>query len=322
MIYQQNTIGGDVAAFDEKDGYREVGRVRLGGNFLPDSVVLSADNSILYVNGSNRLHCWQKPENDCESVFVAFDTVSLEELWRVPLLGQVEHFAASPDRRHVYNAHYDKKLVSRVDVETQQVKLINIANLGGHKVRVSADNTRVYVGSIVWAALDEIDVETARWKRHMTFDDNVRPFALSADGKRAFLQVNRMHGFHIIDLDKFEIERTVEMPGIPEGLPHHEDKYPFTTDHGVEITPDEKYIIFLATTGNYAAIYSYDDLKLVKTIPLGQQPSYLTVSRDSRLCYVSSRVSSELHIISLETLEIVHVLKGVGVYPQRLCLDH
>ncbi|MEM6639871.1 MAG: hypothetical protein AAF610_08205 [Pseudomonadota bacterium] len=322
MIYQQNTIGGDVAAFDEKNGYREVGRVRLGDQFMPDSVVLSGDHSTLYVNGSNRFYCWQNPEHASESVFVAYDTATFEEKWRVPLHGQIEHFAASPDRRYVYNAHYDKKMVSRVDTHTREVKTINIANLGGHKVRVSADGKKVYVGSIVWASLDEIDTETATWTRNMTFDDNVRPFALSSDGKTAYLQQNRLHGFHVVDLDAFRILKTVDMPGIPDGLPHHEDKYPFTSDHGVEISPDEKYIVFLATTGNYAAIYSYPDLELVKTIPLGIQPSYLTISKDSTRCYVSSRVSGEFHVISLESLEVVHTQSGVGAFPQRICLDH
>ncbi|MEM9056197.1 MAG: hypothetical protein AAGD86_01895, partial [Pseudomonadota bacterium] len=136
------------------------------------------------------------------------------------------------------------------------------------------------------------------------------------------VQLSRFHGFHVVDLPTMTIEKTVEMPGIPDGLPHHEDKYPFTSDHGVEITPDERYIVFLATTGNYAAVYDFPTLEFVKTIPLGRQPSYLTVSKDSALCYASSRISGELHVISLETLEVVHVLSGVGAFPQRVCVDH
>ncbi|MEM9056400.1 MAG: hypothetical protein AAGD86_02920, partial [Pseudomonadota bacterium] len=213
MIYQQNTLGGDVAVFDEKDDYREVGRVRLGDNFMPDSVVLSPDHDVLYVNGSNRFHCWQNPQDDSESVFVAFDTGTLEELWRVTLAGQIEHFAASPDRRYVYNAHYDRKMVSRVDVKTREVKIINIGNLGGHKVRVSADGKRVYVGSIVWASLDEIDAERGVWTRQMTFDDNVRPFALSADGPRADVQLSRFNGFDVVDQPTITVEKNVEMTG-------------------------------------------------------------------------------------------------------------
>ena len=144
--------------------------------------MLSADKSELYANGTNRWEFWQQPTLETRSVFAAFDAHTLEEKWRIPLLGSVEHFAPSPDKRFVYNAHNDRKLVSKVDVRTREVTPIQIANLGGHKVRVSADGSRVYVGSIIWGSLDEIDTQYNEWLRHMTFDDIVRPFALSRDG--------------------------------------------------------------------------------------------------------------------------------------------
>ncbi|MEM6583983.1 MAG: hypothetical protein AAF699_22100 [Pseudomonadota bacterium] len=323
MIYIQNTIGADVRVYDETQGYRHLGTIDLGDHLVPDSVVLSADKSILYVNGTNRWQFWREPTCEARSTFAAIDAISLQELWRVPLLGSIEHFAASPDKRYVYNAHNDRKLVSKVDVKTQEVTPIQIANLGGHKVRVSADGKRVYVGSIIWGSLDEIDAENNEWLRHFTFEDNVRPFALSRDGERAYIQLSRMHGFHVLNLKTWELEQTVDMPGMDDGsAPPCEDKYPFTIDHGVEITPDERYIIFLCTTGAFAAIYEYPDLKLVKTIPLGQQPSYLTISADSKLCYITCRADCELRVVSLETLETVHVLERAGAFPQRVCVDH
>ncbi|MEM8985186.1 MAG: hypothetical protein AAGC95_00545 [Pseudomonadota bacterium] len=322
MLYQQNTIGSDITVVDEKKNYEKVGVITLGDNLTPDSVVLSNDYATLYVNGTNRWEFWSNPTLDPRSVFAAFDAHTFEEKWRVPLLGSIEHFAASPDRRYVYNAHNDRKLVSKVDTQTQEVTPIQIANLGGHKVRVSADGSRVYVGSIIWGSLDEIDATNDRWTRHITFEDNVRPFALSKDGRKAYVQLSRMHGFHVVDIDEWRVERTVDLPPLPDDIPHVENKYPFTIDHGVEITPDEKYIVLLATTGHYVAVYSYPDLKLVKTIDVGKQPSYLTISKDSKTCYVSCRVSCSLHVISLETLETVHVVERIGAFPQRICADH
>ncbi|MEO0612972.1 MAG: hypothetical protein AAFY83_06640 [Pseudomonadota bacterium] len=323
MLYIQNTIGADIRVFDEQDGYKLVGVIELGDALVPDSVVLSADKKTLYANGTNRWEFWHEPTKEARSIFAAFDAQTLEEKWRIPLLGSIEHFAASPDRRYVYNAHNDRKLVSKVDVETQEVTPIQIANLGGHKVRVSKDGTKVYVGSIIWGSFDEIDATTDQWTRHFTFEDNVRPFALSPDGAYAYIQLSRMHGFHVLDLKEWRIDKTVTMPGMDDGsTPPCEDKYPFTIDHGAEITPDEKYIIFLATTGAFAAVYSYPDLALVKKINLAKQPSYLTVSADSKLCYITCRASCELHVISLETLETVHILERAGAFCQRVCADH
>ncbi|MEM1145939.1 MAG: hypothetical protein AAF671_08995 [Pseudomonadota bacterium] len=323
MIYQQNTIGADVRVYDEKDNYRAVGVITLGDEIVPDSVVLSADHSTLYVNGTNRWEFWREPTLEGRSVFAAFDAHSLEEKWRVPLLGSVEHFAASPDKRFVYNAHNDRKMVSKVDVETQTVTPIQIANLGGHKVRVSKDGSRVYVGSIIWGSLDEIDATTDEWTRHLTFEHNVRPLALAPDGSRIYVQLSRMHGFHVVDISQWKVVDTIAMPGMPDGTsPPCEDKYPFTVDHGMEITPDQRYLICLATTGGFAAVYSYPDLQYVARIEVGQQPSYLTVSKDSRLAYISCRASCELWIVSLDTFEAVHVIERVGAFPQRVCVDH
>ena len=302
MIYQQNTLGADIAAFDETDRYREVGRYGLTNGMAPDSVALSADKSELYFNAHNRLEYWQDCTKGQRSAFYCLDAATMEEKWSIPLPGQCEHFAISPDKRYVYNAHYDRKLVSRVDVQTKEVTPIQIANLGGHKVRVSKDGKKVYVGSIVWASLDKID--------------------LSHDGDRAYVQTSRFHGFHVVDLAEMKITRTVAMPDI-DGLPTPcEQRYPFTIDHGLEITPDQSLMVTLATTGHYVAFFSYPDLEYVGHVKVGREPSYLTISKDSRLCYVSCRRSHETYIIDLKSFEVVHVMKDIGVYPQRIVLDH
>ncbi|MGJ3231066.1 MAG: YncE family protein [Oceanicaulis sp.] len=322
MIYIQNTLGGDVAAFDETDGDREVARFSPGDELHPDSIVLSADGSTLHMNASNRFQLWNEPEALARSKFYGLDAKTLELKWSVDLPGQIEHFAASPDKRYVYNAHYDRKVVSEVDTQTRSVKLIKITDMGGHKVRCTADGKKVYVGSMIWASLDEIDRETGAFTRRMTFDDNVRPFALSKDGKRAYVQLNRMHGFHVVDLVDMKIVETVKGPGLKGAYPGHEAHYPFTCDHGIEITPDEKFLITLATTGNFICVYNYPSLKLVTTIETDTQPSYLTVSKDSRWCYVSCRVSGTVHVYDLKSLKLNRTLKDVGVFPQRVCVDH
>ncbi|MEM6748107.1 MAG: hypothetical protein AAF608_11875 [Pseudomonadota bacterium] len=322
MIYQQNTLGGDVVAYDDKDGDREVARWSPGQPLTPDSIVLSADHKTLFANAANRFELWNDPTAAPDSRFYALDSSTLEEQWNVPLLGQVEHFAASPDKRYVYNSHYDKKLVSKVDTETREVTNIIIPDYGGHKVRVTSDGTRAYVGSIVWASLVEIDTEKNTYTRQLTFDDNVRPFSVSKDGKFAYVQLNRFHGFHVVDLGAWKVVDTVEGPGKDGAYPGHENRYPFTCDHGMEITPDEKYLITLATTGHFACFYSYPDLKLVKVIETGQQPSYLTVSKDSTKAYISCRISNTLMVIDLADLSVERTLEDVGIFPQRVCVDH
>lgn len=322
MIYQQCTISAEVLAIDDKDEDKIVARWAPGDALVPDSIVLSADGSTLHVNSSNRFQIWQSPTAPARSHFHGLDAQTLEEKWRIDLPGQIEHFAASPDKRFVYSAHYDRKVVSKVDTETQEVTLITTPNMGGHKVRVSSDGSKVYVGSIIFASFDEVDATSDRWTRMVTFDDNVRPFALSPDDKTAYIQLNRYHGFKILDLESFEVTGEILMPGVDGEYPGHEDKYPFTCDHGIEITPDGKYLIALATTGHFLSIFSYPDLKLVKSIKTGLQPSYLTVSKDATRAYVSCRASNTLMVLDLANLEIDRVIEGMGTFPQRVCVTH
>ncbi|MEO0881372.1 MAG: hypothetical protein AAFY34_01450 [Pseudomonadota bacterium] len=322
MIYQQCTLSNEVIALDDQDDFREVARHTLRNGMAPDSVALSADRRELYFNAHNRLEYWRDVNADQRSAFYCVDATTMEEKWSIPLAGQCEHFAISPDKRHVYNAHYDRMFVSRVDTQTKEVERIQISALGGHKVRVTKDGSKCYVGSIVWASLDEIDTATAKFTRRMTFDDNVRPFAISPDGKKCYLQKNRFHGLYVIDLEAWEIERTVPLIDIPELPTPTENRYPFTVDHGVEITPDEKYIVLLATTGHYVAIYSYPDLEYVAHVPVGREPSYLIISKDSSKAYVTCRKSDELYVISLSDFSVETVVKVPGTYPQRIVADH
>lgn len=322
MIYQQCTISAEVLAIDDKDGDRIATRWAPGDALVPDSIVLSADGSTLHVNSSNRFQIWQSPTAPARSHFHALDAQTLEEKWRIDLPGQIEHFAASPDKRFVYNAHYDRKVVSKVDTQTREVTLITTPNMGGHKVRVSSDGSKVYVGSIIFASFDEIDATEDRWMRMVTFDDNVRPFALSPDDRTAYVQLNRYHGFKILDLASFEVTGEVLMPGLDGAYPGHEQKYPFTCDHGIEITPDGRYLISLATTGHFLSIFSYPDLQLVTSIKTGLQPSYVTVSKDSSRAYVSCRASNSLMIIDLATMQVDRVIEGLGSFPQRVCVTH
>jgi YVTN family beta-propeller protein len=322
VIYQQHTLGGDIAVFDDASGDRLVGRIALGEGLIPDSVALSADGATLYANFANRWEFWQNPTRESRSCFAAFDAHTLALQWRVPLLGFAEHFAHDAARRYFYIAHYDRKLLSRVDVETREVLPISIANMGGHKVRVAPDGRHVYVGSIVWGSLDEIDVARAKWTRQRTFEHNVRPFALSPDSSRIYVQLSHLHGFHVLDAATLKTLAVVALPPLKPGCLAVEPHYPFTTDHGIEVTPDGRYLICLATTGHEVVIYDHPSLQWRATIAVGQQPSYVCVSKTRPLAYVSCRASNALYVIDLDTLSVARTIENTGAFPQRIAVNH
>jgi DNA-binding beta-propeller fold protein YncE len=322
VIYQQHTLGGDIVAIDDAAGDAFRYRIDLGEGLIPDSVALSTDGAVLYANFANRWDFWQNPTKEARSCFAAFEAATGRELWRVPLPGFGEHFAHSADRRHFYVAHHDRKLLSRVDTETREVLPIRISNMGGHKVRVSPNGSRVYVGSITWGSLDEVDVAKAKWTRQLTFEHNVRPFVCTPDGRTLYVQLSHLHGFHVVDAATLKSTRIVHLPPMPEGCLAVEPHYPFTTDHGIEVAPAHDLLLVCATTAHQLVVYRLSTLELLSVIATGQQPSYVSVAKTRPLAYVSCRASNELLVIDLDRLAIQRRIANTGAYPQRVVADH
>lgn len=349
MLFVENTIGGNVTVFDEANDYREVGELTFGGRILPDDICANTDGTLLYANGTYQpdyLEADSDPErrrrlfmsdydgkisqaeskskkhfhemSSDQSVLVAFDTRSLEEVWRVDIRGHVGHMAITPDDRYVFNAVFDEFFTARVDTETREVDYIPMPFNGGHGMAISHDGKRAYVGSILMSELDIIDVATGNINQRMLFPDNVRPFAFTRDGNTAYVQTSRFHGFHVFDVQGNRIVRSIALPPLPPGTPVIE-AFPHTVDHGMALTPNEDYLLALATTGNYLAIYSHPDLELLGTVELGGEPSWIIVDHDGRTAYCSNRLTDDVSVISITDRRETKRFKA-GSYPQRLWL--
>ena len=347
MLFVENTIGGDVTVFDEADDYRKVGTLTFGGHILPDDICANKSGSLLYANGTyqpEHLHAEDDPERRRQlfmsdydgkiannggkssghlhemsgdlSVLVAFDTQSLKEVWRVDIRGHVGHLAITPDDRYVFNAVFDEFFTARVDTVSREVDYIPMPFNGGHGMAVSHDGKYAYVGSILMSELDIIEIESGAIAQRMLFPDNVRPFAFTKDGRTAYVQNSRFHGFHVFDVRRNAILRSIALPPLPPGTPVIE-AFPHTVDHGMALTPNEDHLLALATTGNYLAIYSHPDLELLGTVELGGEPSWIIVDQDGRNAYCSNRVTDDVSVVSIADQRETHRFKA-GRYPQRM----
>ncbi|MEM7000044.1 MAG: hypothetical protein AAF529_04615 [Pseudomonadota bacterium] len=319
-LYIQHTYSSEIRVFDEGADFVQVGTIALGEAWRPDSVVLSADGSMLYSNWKDMAYLRADRRTPSQSLFMAHDAETLEERWRVPLDGAVEHFAASPDKRYVWNAVSDRPWLIRVDTQTQAVDYVQITSFGGHKVRVSADGAHCYVGSIMTCELTEVNTQTLRRTRVAAFDDYVRPFDLTRDGRLAYIQLSRMHGIVEFDLQRWQINRTVAWPRLPPETPV-ETAFPFTVDHGVEVTPDDTLGLFLATTGDHLLVCGLPDLQIVRQVPLGVEPSYLTLSPDGQRIYITNRVTCDVQVVARDSWSIVGQFETGGKRPQRICVS-
>ena len=71
------------------------------------------------------------------------------------------------------------------------------------------------------------------------------------------------------------------------------------------------------TVADYVAILSVPELDLLVSVPVGSEPSWAITSLDGQFCFVSSRKSDTVSVISFDDGRELTRIK-VGRYPQRM----
>lgn len=314
MLYVENKYGPSISVVDIAE-YKVVSTIPLDKEMIPDDVIVADDGKVLYVNVAYASAHGNPDALADHSDLVAFSTQSEKEIWRARIKGNIGHMVMSPDNRHIYNALFDRWYVARVDLRTYQVDDLPVEFIGGHGIRISADGKRLYVGSILMPEINVLDLEKKKVTQRILFRDAVRPFGITRDERTAYVQLSWLHGFEVVDLKRNLVRGTVHLPELPPDAP--KEKTWNTVDHGLEITPDETHVVTVATTGNYAAVHRLPGLELVGTVPVGKDPSWVIVSDDGKLAFVSSRKSDEVSVISIHDAKEVQRIK-VGRHPQRM----
>ncbi|HEY2378614.1 MAG TPA: cytochrome D1 domain-containing protein [Gemmatimonadaceae bacterium] len=309
FVFVENTNGGDVSIIDAST-LKVVGTIPVG--LSPDDIVAAPAGDVLYV--SRIVHRADgRPTGTGE--LVAIDPHARQVSWRVAFHGVPNHVAVSPDGRRVYvtvvSGNYvdvfdpaKRALVDSVDVGT-----------GPHDIEVSRDGKTVYVGLIRGTDVTVFDAASKRVLRKIPFTANVRPIALSHDESRLYVQLSQYYGFVVADPRTGKILRRVDMP-MPKGA-KTPDTLPVTTNHGLRITADGRYLIANGSMTDLAGIYSLPELRLVATVPVGRDPNWVTLSPDGRRIFVSNRGSDDVSVIDLASRKEVARVK-VGRYPQRM----
>ncbi|HEX7038300.1 MAG TPA: beta-propeller fold lactonase family protein [Pseudomonadales bacterium] len=281
----------------------------------PDDVAASPDGRTLYVNNQ----FYESADANAQGVneVVAFDTVTAEVRWRTPVPGVPHHMSVSSDGNWLYVPLFDKNFTAVIDTREKRVVRRIFGVYGGHGTRLSADDRRLYVGSMVTDALYAVDVETGEPVKVVNFEDGVRPFTFTRDERTAYVQLSRLHGFDVVDLEAGRIVRRVELPELPNDAPVM-NAFPHTWNHGVELSPDERYLLAAGSATEYVAVYTHPALELVKVIPTGAEPNWIVFTPDGRYAYVTARASDEISVIDMNRLEETARIRSTGDYPQRM----
>ena len=309
LVFVENSNSGDVSIIDAKT-LKVVGTIPVG--LSPDDIVAAPAGDVLYV--SRIVHRADgRPAGTGE--LVAIDPSTRQVSWRVAFRGVPNHLAVSPDGRRVYVTVVSGSYVDVFDAATRAlVDSVNVGT-GPHDIDVSRDGKTVYVGLIRGTDVTAFDAANKRILRRIPFGANVRPIALSPDESRLYVQLSQYYGFVVADPRTGKIVRRVDMP-MPKGAARP-DALPVTTNHGIRITADGRYLIANGSMTDLAAIYRLPDLHLVATIPVGRDPNWVTLSPDGRRVFISNRGSDDVSVIDLASRKEIARVK-VGRYPQRM----
>ncbi|MEE9141723.1 MAG: beta-propeller fold lactonase family protein [Gammaproteobacteria bacterium] len=307
FLYVENTRSGHITVIAIPE-HEVVGTFKAGNH--PDDVVASPDGRVLYVNNHS-------DGQDGRNEILAFDTITGDMLWRVPVDGVPNHMSLSSDGRWLYVPFFDTRFTSVIDTVTKLEDRRIFGVLGGHGTKLSPDDKRLYIGSMVTDAIYVVDVASGRPSNVINFEDGVRPFAFPSDEQTLYVQLSRLHGFDVADTASREIVRRVDLPALPPDAPVMK-AFPHTVNHGLELSPDEKYLLAAGSAANYVAVYTHPDLEVVKTIATGAEPNWIIYTPDSRFAYVTARASDEISVIDMQKLEEIARIPSTGDYPQRM----
>jgi DNA-binding beta-propeller fold protein YncE len=271
--------GVGVLAFDIADGHRFVKRIPtldVPDGLAPENVkgvALSVHSGFLYVTTPKRM--------------IALDLKTERVVWNREYEGGCDRMALSPDGAILYVPSLEGPHWHAVDARTGDVISRIETKSGAHNTIYGLDGTLVYLAGLRSPVLNVADSRTHTVVKQIgPFGNVIRPFTVNGRQTLCFVNVNGLLGFEVGDLRSGNVLHRVEVQGHRQG-PVKRHGCP---SHGIALTPDESEV-WLADAAN-SSVHVFDATamppKQVASIPLRDQPGWITFSLDGRYAYPST----------------------------------
>jgi YVTN family beta-propeller protein len=304
-VLQTNAAGDNVHVIDPATN-KVVGVIE--GIEVPHGVAIAPDGSRIYVT--------DEPMKTLDVV----DAKSLKVIKRIPLSGHPNNLDVSKDGSHVYVAIVQAPgAVDLIDTATMtNVKTIPVTG-GIHNVYVTPDGKYAVAGSIPTSTINVIDTATNTVAWTLKMSSGIRPMAFTKnpDGstKEIIVQLSNFHGFAVVDFAARKEINRVTLPD-PPGQEKEMQGIQGAPAHGLAISDGGKVLWVTSKYYAYVATYSLPDLKLLKVIPVGSHPEWLTIPPDGKNIYVATAGDDATVVIDIKTQKVVARIP-VGFVPKR-----
>ena len=304
-VLQTNAAGDNIHVIDPATN-KVVGTIE--GIEVPHGVALAPDG--------NRVYVTDEPLNTLDVV----DAKSLKVIKKIPLSGHPNNLDVAKDGSHVYVGI--AQAPGAVDViDTASLTNVKSVPVEGaiHNVYVTPDGKYAVAGSIAGSTINVIDTasNTLAWTAKLSSGIRPMAFTKNADGstKEIIVQLSGFHGFAVVDFNSHKEIRRVTLPDVP-GQERETMGIQGSPSHGLAITPDGKVLWATSKYYAYIAAYSLADYKLIKIVPVGSHPEWLTIPPDGRNVYVATAGNDATVVVDNKTMKVVARIP-VGSVPKR-----
>jgi YVTN family beta-propeller protein len=130
-----------------------------------------------------------------------------------------------------------------------------------------------------------------------------------------FVQISELHGFAVVDFATHKEVQRITLPDVP-GKTKNTEGVQGSPAHGIGISPDKKTLWSTSKWYGYVFEYSMPDLKLLASVPVGDDPDWLTFTPDSKSMYVACAGSNWVTVIDVASRKVVTKIP-VGQVPKR-----
>jgi DNA-binding beta-propeller fold protein YncE len=271
--------GVGVLVYDIANGHRLVKRIptlTVPDGQAPENVkgvALSAQTGLLYVTTPKRM--------------IALDVSTERVVWNREYEGGCDRMALSPDGTILYVPSFEGPHWHVVDGRTGDVIGRIDTQSGAHNTIYGPDGAFVYLAGLRSPLLHVADPRTHTVaKRVGPFSNAIRPFTINGQQTLCFVNVNGLLGFEVGDLRTGKMLHRVEVQGYRQG-PVKRHGCP---SHGVGLTPDESEIWVVDSANSSVHVFDATVMppKQAATIPLRDQPGWITFSLDGKYAYPST----------------------------------
>ncbi|MCL4217212.1 MAG: DUF1080 domain-containing protein [Candidatus Hydrogenedentes bacterium] len=272
----------DTLVYVDPDTLEIVAKVPTGPD--PHELVITPDQRFAYLSN------YATP-GDTVSVI---DLVNKKHIQQIPTgeYTRIHSAALTSDGKFAYFTAGQTGYVVEVDTSTNEVTR-GIPTHGeiSHMVVVSPDDQRLYTANIETRNVSVIDRATGEIITQVPGDSGCEGITFTPDGKYLWAANQGAGNITVIDLSDHSVSETIACPGVPLRIKFTEDGTRVLITSWEE--KGELVVMDVATRTE------------IKRIPVGNQPIGVEISPDGKRAFVTNMTSDEVHVISMETLEVV-----------------